>query len=59
MYNKLQLQTQENNKIDIVKEKNIKNFDRLKIEVHNINGLRLDEEKLQRLADQCTETKWT
>ncbi|CAG8675954.1 24127_t:CDS:2 [Gigaspora margarita] len=44
LQNKLQIQ--ENNNIDIVKEKNIENFNRLKIGVHNINGLRLDEEKL-------------
>ncbi|CAG8802237.1 15811_t:CDS:2, partial [Gigaspora margarita] len=52
-----ELQTQKNNKIDIVKKKNIENFDRLKIEVHNINELRLDKEKLQRLADQYNRDK--
>ncbi|CAG8835398.1 36220_t:CDS:1, partial [Gigaspora margarita] len=51
------LQIQKNNNIDIVKEKNIENFDRLKIEAYNINGLRLDKEKLQRLADQCNINK--
>src|SRR5260363_119517 len=55
LHNKLQIQ--KNNNIDIVKEKNIEIFDRLKIEIHNINRLRLDEEKLQMLADQCNRDK--
>ncbi|CAG8812348.1 34314_t:CDS:2 [Gigaspora margarita] len=47
----------ENNNIDEAKEKNIENFNRLKIEVYNINRLRLDEEKLISLADQYNKDK--